>query len=364
MAAARDRVTTTGEDGWAAAYTLALTLPPASGCYDAVGARDVLVPDTLPDEFELARLERATPEEDDESGGYYGEPNIDHGNLDMAHSMVRRARPSETVRPDLRCPKCCQAAGDEDEAGMPGQVYRCTDCGDSWEYHSPSVSEDDPFDPDEALLTAMPLGIRERVRAFRARWAPQGVTLHVQWTPASEEETERRRARDREVIARAFGVPTELLGPPVPLDELGQPLENHWRSPDTRPDQTVLIASNPDPGPYPRPEWRGLWGVQATAGGMLREPEWAWPEEPETPEQAAEREAREAGELRDALEFASRNPTTDQAIRRTGMVEARRRGYVRELIPGRRRAGQTRRIALTAFGRAVYLRLRRTTNSR
>jgi hypothetical protein len=322
MAAARDRVTATGEDGWAAAYTLALTLPPASGCYDAVGARDVLVPDTLPDADELARLERATPNEG--GGGYYGEPNISFDNPDMAHSMVRRALPHEKIRPDLRCPKCCQAAGDADEAGMPGQVYRCTDCPESWEYRAPA-DQDEELHEWVAVLPMVPDEVRENMIAFQERWAPRGLT--VRWS-----------------IPDAAPSASEDVSP------------GHWYAAWTDGEAIAFIPEEMPHGGDP--------SVGETVRDMLMPAVWAWPEEPETPEHAAERVAREASELRDALEFASRNPTTDQAMRRSGMVEARRRGYIRELIPGRRRAGQTRRVGLTGFGRAVLMRLRRATNSR
>lgn len=132
MAAAQARVAETGEDGWAAAYTLALSMPPAFGCYDAVGARDVLVPDSLPDLVELEGLERS-------EHGYYGASagNIDVGNADLMVSMLRRARPGEKVRPDLVCPHC---RGPEDDTGVVNQVYRCPACGESW------ITEAEPAD--------------------------------------------------------------------------------------------------------------------------------------------------------------------------------------------------------------------------
>lgn len=144
MDAVRDRAVRHGDDGWAAAYTIALTLPAAPGSHAATGARDVLVPDTLPDTSELARLANATPEDPlaaGTHGGYYGEPNIAHDNHDMAPSMVCRVRPDEVVRPDLRCPPCCVSVGEPEEVGMPGQVYRCTECGQLWESVSTGGSD-------------------------------------------------------------------------------------------------------------------------------------------------------------------------------------------------------------------------------
>lgn len=136
MAAARERAMRTGDDGWATAYTLALTLPPASGSHDAVGARDILVPQTLPDAGELARLAHATPADPDANhlGGYYEEPNIAVGNLDLSPSMTRRAKPGEVIRPDLKCPACCAADGEPEQSGMQQQTYRCTACHELWNY--------------------------------------------------------------------------------------------------------------------------------------------------------------------------------------------------------------------------------------
>lgn len=64
-ASARERCARTGEDGWAAAATLAPTLPPGFGSHESAGARAVLVPCTEPNEVEEADLRDVSQFESD-----------------------------------------------------------------------------------------------------------------------------------------------------------------------------------------------------------------------------------------------------------------------------------------------------------
>lgn len=139
MAAAARHANTTGDDGYAAAATLALSMAPAITSSAAIGARAILAPgaDAL-DEIEEAQLAHASWR------GYYDNPGIDADNHDMAPSMTRRARPEEKIRPDLICPSCCRRRGQPEESGVQRQVYRCTesDCpAPLWEY-IPPVDDD------------------------------------------------------------------------------------------------------------------------------------------------------------------------------------------------------------------------------
>lgn len=58
--AAARRCAQTGEDGWAAAATLARTMPPGFGHHEAAGARAVIAPCSEPDHQETAHLKAAS----------------------------------------------------------------------------------------------------------------------------------------------------------------------------------------------------------------------------------------------------------------------------------------------------------------
>lgn len=355
MAAARERALRTGEDGWAAAYTLALTMPPAPGSLQAGWARDVLAPDTLPDAAELARLERATPEGDDAPSGYYGEPNIDFDNPDMSVSMVRRARPDETVRPDLRCPACCASAGDPEEVGMVNQAYRCTECSQSWEY-VPEVDGCDDY------LVIMPSSVRENLAHFQARYGQQrpGVEAYEEsprvepdwmWSvdptlaeaPLQRDETYLTEAEinrgliTRAMVARAFGIPEEMLGDATPREPYGRGAVS-----------TLLFVDEAPQvfSPMRRIVEDGRMALRRTVMGRLPTA---------TPAETAAQEFSETDDLRNALEFASRNPTSQRADQHDGMAAARRQRLVIDLPA--RWSRQTRRVYLTRKGKATLLRL-------
>lgn len=182
MAAAQRHANTTGDDGYASAATLALTMAPGITSSAAIGARAVLAPgaDAL-DEIEEDQLADASWQ------GYYSNPGIAPGNHDMAPSMTRRTRLGEKIRPDLICPACCERKGLPEESGVQRQVYRCTeaDCRSPlWEY-VPPVDDDDyatsfepylddegqPFDPDSISIEATLIG-------------PGGMVLHL--TPSAD----------------------------------------------------------------------------------------------------------------------------------------------------------------------------------
>jgi hypothetical protein len=368
MAAARERAMRTGEDGWAAAYTLALTMPPAPGSLQAGWARDVLVPDTLPDDDELVRLERATPADDEAPSGYYSEPNIGLDNPDMPASMVRRARPDETIRPDLRCPACCASAGEPEEVGMAYQAYRCPACSQSWEYTSPDVDNDDDHSSScggtceycrvQSYIVIMPPAVRRNMAHFRARhgfrepceaspsvgpdwaWAvdPAQLETPVQRNEAhrSEAEIARGLQATRAMIAEAFGIPEEMLG-------------------DTtrRGAASTLVFVDEAPqvfSPMRRIVEDGMMALRRTVLGWMPTA---------SPAEIAAQEVRDTDDLRNALEFASRNPTSQRADQHAGMAAARRQRLVIDLPSPRpgRWSGQTQRVYLTVKGKATLLRL-------
>lgn len=202
MDAARDRAVRHGEDGWAAAYTVALTLPAGPGAHAATGARDVLVPQTLPDADELARLEYATSG-DDECGGYYDEPGIAYDNPDMAPSMTRRPRDGELIRPDLRCPKCCEVAGESEELGVPYQTYRCTGCRELWNYVPPT--DDDEHARGECYGCVL----HSIAGHSGMRWFVDEV--YELMNPARDVASEAARAANARTIADAFGLPEHVV---------------------------------------------------------------------------------------------------------------------------------------------------------
>lgn len=378
MAAARERAMRTGEDGWAAAYTLALTMPPAPGSLQAGWARDVLVPDTLPDDDELVRLERATPADDEAPSGYYGEPNIGLDNPDMPASMVRRARPNETIRPDLRCPKCCQAAGCDDETGMPFQVYRCTECGQSWEYLSPDVDDDDEHPPSpcgplcefcrmQAYIVVMPPSVRRNMAHFRARYGlhpsaqpyEESPSMGPDWAwavdptqpeaPVQRDETHRSEAEitrslvTRTMIAQAFGIPEAMLGDATPREPDLPSGRRGGVSTLVFVDESTQVFS-----PMRRIVEDGRMALRRSIMGWLPTA---------TPAEIAAQEVRDTDDLRNALEFASRNPTSQRADQHDGMAAARRQRLVIDLPSPGRRSRQTRRVYLTVKGKATLLRL-------
>jgi hypothetical protein len=341
-------------------------MPPAPGSLQAGWARDVLVPDTLPDDDELVRLERATPEDDEAPSGYYGEPNIGLDNPDMPASMVRRARPDETVRPDLRCPACCASAGEPEEVGMAYQAYRCPACSQSWEYTSPDVDNDDDHSSScggtceycrvQSYIVIMPPAVRRNMAHFRARhgfrepceaspsvgpdwaWAvdPAQLETPVQRNEAhrSEAEIARGLQATRAMIAEAFGIPEEMLG-------------------DTtrRGAASTLVFVDEAPqvfSPMRRIVEDGMMALRRTVLGWMPTA---------SPAEIAAQEVRDTDDLRNALEFASRNPTSQRADQHAGMAAARRQQLVFDLPPPGRRSRQIRRVYLTVKGKATLLRL-------
>jgi hypothetical protein len=419
MAAAQRMAATTGEDGWAAAWTLAQTLPPAFSSHDAAGAREILAPSTRLSVPEEAGLRRAS------SRGYYRNPNIALGNSDMAPSMVRQARPGETVRPDLRCPPCCGRAGEPEESGMPGQVYRCTDCGHSWEYQPPQSrgQVDDVFGIARGqfgvYLRAMAMVGRERAGLFDGEigYVPGGVTYarpaggtcsnenpcpDCRQAIASEQaaadpentaaELARRRQQTAELLAEAFEVPVEFVTAPTLTQEALD-----WAAvQDSRHDaDPMFIGVSPD---------RTAWAASRGAFSERWEPQgFMWASDPPAPGpivSVAEQQAIDAGaitaeqaraafrefydrpwgprpadpaterserfELRNTLEMASRNPPTELALGMPLMREAIRRGLVREDQPSWRAfvRGMPMRVGLTPLGQVELLRVCRELRSR
>lgn len=418
MAAAQRMAATTGEDGWAAAYTLAQTLPPAFSSHDAAGAREILAPSTRLSAPEEAGLRLAS------SAGYYRGPNIGLGNSDMAPSMARQARPGETVRPDLRCPPCCDKAGEPEESGMPGQVYRCTDCGHSWKYQPPQLrgQVNDAFS-----LSRGQFGVYLRAMAMMGRGRPpvaDAVSGYVSNGVAyarpdggacSEEEpcpdcrraaseppaiAERvsaaadailRRQRLAELLAETFEVPVEFITSPTLTQEARDWAAAQDSGGDAAP---PFIGIDPD---------RGAW--TASQGAFLQR--WAPqgfrntvpPPEPAPGVSVAEQQAIDAGavtaeqaraafrefydqpwgprpadpaieqrerfELRNTLEMASRNPPMELALRMPLMREAIRRGLVREDQPSWRAfvRGMPMRVGLTPLGQVEFLRVCRELRS-
>jgi transposase-like protein len=141
MTAARRRAAETGEDGWAAAATLAISMPPASfASIDAFGAREILYPSSVLNDTELDRLGEAA------ESGYYVDRNLTDCNHDLAASMSRPADPGRKVRPDLPCPRCCEKTGRPEETGVQLQEYRCPQCHELWKYVP-------PVDPDAEYST-------------------------------------------------------------------------------------------------------------------------------------------------------------------------------------------------------------------
>jgi hypothetical protein len=359
MDAARARAVRHGEDGWSAAYTVALTLPAAPGSHAATGARDVLVPDTLPDAAELTRLADATPTDPDVTGtigGYYDEPNIDYDNRDMAPSMTRRARPDEVIRPDLRCPACCASAGDPEETGMPEQVYRCTECHELWEYVPGVDGGGYPQGCGQCWACSL----------YASTPPEQRAALLANYGPHPQPP------RPQVITVRPDGVfiedvpesPTlrwlRLLTPDAAVEPSW-----HW-APDP-------AGTNPDQPPPPGSmrmyvdEMAALFGplrdtalaaVNQVAG--LGDLEFVY-DPPETEDETAQREATERYELALLLNEVHRGRVTaDHLDDFPSAPEARRRQL---LITGGAERGHDRRherrVHLTALGRIAHRELRR-----
>lgn len=193
MAAAQRHANTTGDDGYATAATLALTLSPAITSLQAIGARAILAPgaDAL-HETEEAYLHGAS------SLGYYNNPGIGYDNHDMAPSMTRRALPGEKIRPDLICPACCRRRGQPEESGVQRQVYRCTesDCpAPLWEYVPPTDGDcyetdygfDDPADEFYAPVGMILISSGGQVTPLATgAWIDEAfVNTHIPLPPAS-----------------------------------------------------------------------------------------------------------------------------------------------------------------------------------
>jgi hypothetical protein len=418
MAAAQRMAATTGEDGWAAAWTLAQTLPPAFSSHDAAGAREILAPSTRLSAPEEAGLRRAS------SVGYYRDPNIGLGNSDMAPSMVRQARPGETVRPDLRCPPCCDAAGEPEESGMPGQVYRCTACGHSWEYQPPQSrgQVNDAFRVTQGqfgvYLRAMAMMNRGRspvadavsgylsggvtyARAAGGTCSDENPCPDCRQAIASEQavtdpentaaELARRRQQTAELLAGAFEVPVEFITAPTLTQEALDWAAVQDSRPDTdptfigvSPDRTAWAASRgtfserwesqgfvwasdpPEPGPSVSVAEQQAIDAGAITAEQARaafrefydQPWGPRPTDPAT-------EQRERYELRNTLEMASRNPPMELALRMPLMREAIRRGLVREDQPSWRAFVRNVpvRVGLTPLGQVEFLRVCRELRS-
>jgi hypothetical protein len=384
MRKAVERAAATGEDGWAAAWTLAQTLPPAFGSHDAAGARAVLAP--AADQLTLAEEQSLR---ETVHGGYYYDNNRDDVHADMAATMGprRRLRPKER---DLRicatCPRCCAQTGEPEHQGEPGRIYHCRRCAENWE--NAALQDSGPrlyLNPTPGPGSALGDMARALAEALRRQ----------------QEETAHAQGPDRcAQIAAWFGAPV-VTAPGMPentailaIDEAAHYFHPHRADPtqvvsNWQPNwEPTLVPdpANPATWAFPPIVRRGAWAqyaqyptlaaLEAAHEGRptteehqgareLLPRDWiaaAFDVPPEmiaeTEDEAEEREQREAQELRDALTLAAGQPHYDVAVRHPGMARAVASGLVTYDWPGSRSI--VRRAHLTARGRITHCWNRRS----
>jgi hypothetical protein len=326
MIAARQRATETGEDGWAAAATLAPTMPPTSfASYDSFGAREILAPGAVPTEGEMKHLDDAA------RYGCYVDPNLNEHNHDLVGSMTRPADPGRKIRPDLDCPGCCEKAGQPEETGAQLQEYRCPQCGELWKY-IPPVDSDERYSSDRYAIgnwyeqerAATPSAV-VCPTCFGGTYPDVQVDVTYECPACGHLWLCTLRGGPMSVVAPeafaqqvadAFDVPGELLG----IDQARWTA--HW---------------HPATHPFPF-------------------------EPPETEQDVAEREAREQTELRSALERAARDVLVSLMHLYPGMEQARQQRLVTVDPPGGLGPdGRVTfpRVRLTPLGRVRLRQLRR-----
>jgi len=322
---ATERAAATGMDGWAIAWELAQTLPPAFGSHDATGARAILAPraDTLtPGEEHSLRVTARD--------GYYFDVNLHHDAdeyTDMAATMGprRRLRPGERDRRiDAICPACAGRLDEPEHLGAEGEVYHCFRCDQNWENTAPFIDLWPILNRADAGVMGDVAGLRVIVDPA----IPDGIIFLV----PSEATVAVRGGRGYEL-------------PVLNSHDDSQPryatMADFYQAAMRRQAEHVALYGQWEPtGDAPNPNDPATWVFE--------------PQRP-TPEGFAELEEQQADQLRDLLTLVASHPPYVDVVDHPAMNHALRHSLVIFDPPNAgRRPHRRRRAHLTALGMTAH----------